>query len=44
MTLEHNIDTNGKKKFRWLRDPSGEVISDWFYSLADALEWIRGKE
>jgi hypothetical protein len=44
MTLEHGIDTNGKKKYRWRRDPSDEIISDWFYSLSDALKWIIGKE
>ena len=44
MTLEHDIDTNGTKRYRWRRDPDGEIISDWFYSLTLAMEWIKGKE
>lgn len=37
---QNNWNIGEKTKYRWVDNNTGEVKSDWFYEIQDALDWI----
>ena len=49
VSAKWNNDTNTwdigeKEKYRWLDNTTNQPMSEWFYELTDALQWIKQNE